>query len=47
MKPEIKIITSWKETDENFYAPGALLEVRNGKGVLRETFHELMDEKSY
>lgn len=47
MEPTIKVITSWKETDKNFYAPGALVEVINGKGLLREDFKDLMNEKSY
>ncbi len=46
-KPNIKIITSWQETNEVFYAPGALIEVENGKGLLREVFMDLMNEKSY
>lgn len=47
MKTEVKVITSWVETDEKFYAPGALVEVINGKGTLREVFCEMMDDKSY
>lgn len=47
MSTEIKIITTWQETDEDFFAPGALIEVVNGKGLLYERFMELVDDKSY
>ncbi len=47
MEASIKVITSWKETDKNFYVPGALIEVIGGKGLLREDFKDLMNEKSY
>ncbi len=47
MQPIIKTITSWQKTDETFFAPGALVEVINGKGLLREDFKELMNGKSY
>ena len=46
-EPTVKVITSWQETNEQFYMPGALVEVVNGKGILWESFMDLMDEKSY
>jgi hypothetical protein len=43
-KPDIKIIKVWSETNEDFYAPGALVEVCNGKGLLHEVYGEVKKE---
>lgn len=47
MNTDIRVITSWTEINDKFYAPGALVEVINGKGIIHEEFYELMDDKSY
>jgi hypothetical protein len=39
-KSDVKIINIWSEINEDFYAPGALVEVCQGKGVLREVYGE-------
>lgn len=38
ISPEIRIITRWERTTGDFYAPGALIQVKNGKGLLRQSF---------
>lgn len=38
--PGIEVITAWDKKDEDFYAPGALIRVRGGRGLLRERFSE-------
>lgn len=38
--PEVNIITTWQKKGEDFYAPGALIEVKNGKGILKEVYGE-------
>ena len=43
---DIKQIKEWKKTDEPFYAPGVLVHVKSGKGILREVFSE-SGEKSF
>lgn len=32
--PQVNKITEWTKNDEELYAPGALLQVKNGKGIL-------------
>lgn len=45
--PQVNIITQWDKTDENFYVPGALVCVENGKGTLCAMFSEEPDEATY
>ncbi len=45
--PEVNYISFWEAKDEEFYAPGVLIRVKNGKGYLYERFCELVNEKSY
>lgn len=37
---EIEVVTSWEKEDDTYFAPGALVAVKNGKGVLREVMME-------
>lgn len=37
---EIEIVTSWEKADGTFFDPGALVAVKNGKGILREVMME-------
>lgn len=43
--PIVEVITCWSDTD--FYAPGMLVHVRGGKGILRETYSENGSNASY
>lgn len=45
--PKIEVITTWNRRDDDFYAPGALIRVRGGKGLLAERFSEEPDEATY
>lgn len=36
----IEVVTSWDKGDETYFAPGALVAGKNGKGVLREAMME-------
>lgn len=38
--PQIDVITRWDVVDDEFYAPGALICVKNGKGLIYEKFSE-------
>lgn len=38
--PQIDIITKWDKKDDKFYAPGALIRVKNGKSLLGIKFSE-------
>lgn len=47
--PSIKIVRTWEADatgQSEFFAPGAIIHVQNGKGLLREEYGYL-DEKSY
>lgn len=43
---EITCLKEWTKTDEVFYAPGVLVHVKSGKGVLREVYGNY-DKKSF
>ena len=45
--PQIEILTRWEGTDSEFYAPGALIRVTNGRGLLYERFSEEPREATY
>ena len=45
--PQVDIIKRWNQTDNTFYAPGALIRVKNGKGLLCEKFSDEYDDKGY
>ncbi len=36
--PQITVITTWDKADGDFYAPGVLIQVRNGRNLLRAAF---------
>lgn len=36
----IEVVTSWEKDDDTYFAQGALLAVKNGKGILREVMME-------
>lgn len=36
----IEVITRWEKDDDTYFAPGALVAVKNGKGILREVMME-------
>ena len=46
-EPDVRIITKWSEKGEEFYAPGALIEVVNGKGILRNVFAQTRTKDGY
>lgn len=37
---EIEIVIGWEKDDDTYFAPGALVAVKNGKGILREVMME-------
>lgn len=39
-EPEIEVVTDWEKADGTYFAPGVLVAVRNGKGILREVMAE-------
>lgn len=45
-KVKIETLKEWEADAQQYYAPGALLRVRNGKGILREVFGTL-EGKTY
>lgn len=45
--PQIDVIAKWEKKDENFYAPGALISVRNGKKLLSAKFSEKPGDATY
>lgn len=45
--PNIRLITQWEGTTGDFYAPGALVQVINGKGLLYERFSEEPADATY
>lgn len=45
-EPSVEFIKIWEEADENYFAPGVLVRVNQGKGILREVYGEIGD-KSY
>lgn len=36
----IEVVTGWEKDDDTYFAPGALVAVKNGKGILREVMME-------
>lgn len=45
--PRIDIITRWEKQDQKFYAPGALIQVKNGRNMLYQCFSEEPREATY
>ncbi len=45
--PDVKRITCWEKTAGDFYAPGALLQVKNGKGLLYDCYSEEPSPATY
>lgn len=45
--PRIDIITRWEKKDQGFYAPGALIQVTNGRNMLYQCFSEEPGEATY
>lgn len=43
--PEVELLKQWEVSDDDFYAPGVLIRVKNGKGLLREVYAQLMEEE--
>lgn len=37
---KIEVVTGWEKDDDTYFAPGALVAVKNGKGILREVMLE-------
>lgn len=45
--PQVEILTQWDRKDQKFYAPGALIRVTNGRGLLCERYSEEPSEATY
>lgn len=45
--PNVRKITCWEKTAGDFYAPGALLQVENGKGLLYDCYSEEPSPATY
>ncbi len=47
MLSDVRAITRQKQTGGDFFAPGALIQVKNGKGLLRVIFLEKPADAAY